>query len=247
MQTSSLRPFALAALLCTGTAHADVPYVATSAFTLQGYDHYPDSVVNVLSDTGRSITLGLPTFAADISTGSADSFRGPDDSEAVVSYALALYEIRPKAGYRITGFKLSATAQGMLVAAAGDWPGFAYNYVWLDYDIYHFDGDKGSTQVSDLQGEQQVALASRPLALDTQFSVALGGYTMLGAYGGYVYDPLGGEPTRTQSLADMNLRDVTLTFTVSAVPEPQAWLSLLGGLGIVGALAMRTRRTAPIC
>lgn len=247
MSPSILRPFALAALLCASAAQAAVPYVETRAFTLQGSESYPDSVVDVLSDNGHSITLGLPTFGTEISAGRADSLQHPDSSAVVTGFSQAQYTIRPTAGYRITGVKFGGIAQGTRLVGAGDWAGTSINYLWLDYDIWHWDGDKGNVQVSDLNGEQQVTLASRPLALDTQFSIYLSGYTNLFASGGYVYDPLGGEPTRTQSLADMDLRDVTLTFTVSAVPEPRTWLLLLGGLGIVGALAARRQPTMPIC
>lgn len=247
MSPSVLRPFALAALLCAGAAQAAVPYVETSAFTLQGYENYPDSVVNVLADTGRSITLALPTFGAELSTGRADSTQGPGDPATGQAYTQAMYDIRPGAGYRITGVTLSGLAQGTLQAGGGDAPGFALNYLHMEYDIWGRDGAKGGTEIVDLDGTRQLAVTSGALALESPFAINLGGYTNLSAMAGYLFDPVSGDVTRTPSLATIGLRDVTLTFTVSAVPEPQTWLLLLGGLGIVGALAARKRRDTPIC
>lgn len=247
MQSISFRPLALAALLCTGAAQGAVPYVTTHAFTLQGYENYPDSIVDVVSDTASSITLALPTFGAELSTGRADSTQGPGDPAVGQAATQAMYDIRPTAGYRITGLTLSGLVQGAVQAGGGDAPGFALNYLRMESGVWGWNGDMRFAEVSDLDGTRQLAVSSAALALESPFSIYLSGYTNLVAMGGYLFDPVSGDMTRTPSLAAIGLRDVTLTFTVSAVPEPQTWLLLLGGLGIVGALAARTRQRAPIC
>lgn len=240
MQSFFIRPLALAALLCAGAAHAAVPYVTTSAFTLQGYENYPDSVVNLLADTGRSITLGLPTFAAELSTGRADSVQGPGDPATGQAFTQARYGIGLRDNYRITGVTLSGIVQGTLQTGGGDAPGFALNYLHMDYDIW--GGDSGSGEIVNLDGTRTLELRSGSLALDRSFDLLLSGYTNLGAMGGYLFDPVSGATIRTQSLAAIGLRDVTLTFTVAAIPEPQTWLLMLSGLTAVGAAALRSRK-----
>lgn len=244
MPTLFFRPLALAALLCAGAAQAALPHVETSAFTLQGHEDTPDSVVDLVSDTAQAITLALPTFAAELSAGRADSFQSANGSATVAAPSFALYDIRLNPGYRITGVRFNATVSGSLVPGSGDWPGSAYNYLQLDYAVWHWNGDQGSVMSSDFQDAHQMTLASRPLSLDTSFSVWLNGYAGMVANSGYLYDPLGGEPTLTQSLASVAVRDATLTFTVAPVPEPQVWLMLLSGLVGVSAAAWRSRQRA---
>lgn len=235
------RPLFLAALLYAGAAHAGAPYLETSAFTLQGHDGYPDSVVTVLSDTAQAITLSLPTMA-ELSTAVADSADSPGGSTNVSVSPALLYDITPRAGYRITGFNLAATVQGTLVAGDGAVPGFAFNYITLGYQVQHPQGAEGGVLSSNFQQEHQLTLGAPLQWLDTPFGFHLSSYVNLVANGGLVPDPDGGEPSWSQSIAGITMRDVTLTFAVSPVPEPHTWPMLLSGLAAVGAAALRARK-----
>ncbi|AVR96650.1 hypothetical protein C9I28_13820 [Pseudoduganella armeniaca] len=153
-----------------------------------------------------------------------------------------LYDITPRAGYRITGFSLAATVQGTLVAGGGDAPGFAFNYITLSYQVQHPHGAEGGVLSSNFQQEHQMTLGAPLQWLDTPSGFHLSSYVNLVANGGFVPDPAGGEPSWSQSIAGVTMRDVTLTFTVSPVPEPQTWLMLLSGLAAVSAAALRSRK-----
>lgn len=241
MPRSVLRSLTLAALLYGGAAHAAAPYLETSAFTLQGHEGYPDSVVTVLSDTAQAITLSLPTLAQ-LSTATADSLQGEDGVAHVSVWPELLYDIKPRAGYRITGFDLAATVQGELSPGDGDRPGFAFNYVALSYEVRHVHGAQGGVFSSNFQTEHQLTLTAPLQGLDSDFGFYLGSYVNLVANSGVSPDPLTGDPVWTQSLAAVTMRDVTLTFTVSPVPEPQTWLLMLGGLAAIGAAARPRER-----
>jgi hypothetical protein len=241
MHRSLVRPLTFAALLYAGAVHAAAPYVETTAFTLRGREGYPDSVVNVLSDTAQAITLSLPTMA-ELSTAVADSADSPGGSTNVSVSPALLYDITPRDGYRVTGFNLAATVQGTLVAGGGEVPGFAFNYITLNYQVQHPHGADGGVLSSNFQQEHQMTLGAPLQWLDTPFGFHLSSYVNLVANGGVVPDPDGGEPSWSQSIAGVTMRDVTLTFTVSPVPEPQTWTLLLLGLGALGATATRSRK-----
>ncbi|WEF34830.1 PEP-CTERM sorting domain-containing protein [Pseudoduganella chitinolytica] len=243
MHRSLVRPLTLVALLYAGAAHAAAPYVETSAFTLQGHEGYPDSVVNVLSDTAQSVTLSLPTMA-ELSTAEADSTHSPGGGTTVTVSPALLYDITPREGYRITGFNLVATVQGTLLAGGGPVPGSAFNYITLSYEVRHPRGAEGGVLSSNFQDEHQMTLGSPLQWLDTPFGFHLSSYVNLVANGGYFPDPDNGEPSWSTSIAGVTMRDVTLTFTVSPVPEPQTWLLMLSGLTAVGAAALRSRKRA---
>ena len=55
-------------------------------------------------------------------------------------------------------------------------------------------------------------------------------------------------PVPSYYSASMSVTDVVLTFQmvpVAAVPEPSAWVMLVGGLGVAGFAARRARKSAP--
>lgn len=101
----------------------------------------------------------------------------------------------------------------------------------------------GPAYIRNFTGYTDLTVEGANLPLTDPFALRLDAYVNNYAESALCYDPTSGNICRNGSSADIGLGDVTLTFSVAAVPEPGTWAMLVAGLGAL-ALTSRRRRSA---
>lgn len=149
--------------------------------------------------------------------------------------------IAVNAGYRVTGITLQATLNGALTEGQGDTPGLAENFLRMSFGVG--PATHGPAYVRNFTGYTDLTVEGANLSLTDPFALRLDAYVNNYAESALYYDPTSGNIYWNGSSADIGLGDVTLTFSVAAVPEPGTWAMLVAGLGAL-ALTGRRRRSA---
>jgi len=213
------------------TTHFDVA-------TLSAHDRVD---LSVLSDTGSTASLSMAGLipAADFNVMGdyySPTFRGWFNTASLQ------FDVRD--GYRITALTIDAKVTGALYvtpppAGLEDFERpFAKNSFYASWTV------NGSPTVyrvggSDIDGrllysstvEQSIAGQS-VLRFSTSADAGALSYERYVCTDHCWYD-------RYPAFAEMHVSDVVMTVQIAAVPEPATWMLLLGGLGVVGAVARR--------
>lgn len=151
----------------------------------------------------------------------------------------SILRIEANAGYRVTGVGLVFTAFGELTPGqvTGFPPGFVSNDAALFMGVWTASEYRSfGTQFSDFQAEQTGEFDGAGLDLPRVTDLAFNAWLEAQAFG------VDGGGELAPSLASAGLRDVVLRVDVAPIPEPATYAMLLGGLGMLGAARMRSRR-----
>ncbi|QBQ39344.1 PEP-CTERM sorting domain-containing protein [Pseudoduganella plicata] len=217
--------------------------VTTTNFDVATLSAHDRVDLAVLSDTGSTASLSMAGLIP------AADFRVMGDYYSPTFkgwFNTASLQFDVRDGYRITALTIDAKVTGALYVTpppAGleqfERP-FAKNSFYASWTV---DGNPAIYRVggSDIDGSQPYSstvdqlIAGRSVL---QFSTSADAGAL--SYERYVctdhcwYD-------RYPAFAAMQVSDVVMTLQIAAVPEPTMWMLLLGGLGLVGAVARRRK------
>lgn len=233
MQATLFRTAFAAALLCAGAAHAAT--IDTHAFTLDSADGGPSADIVLLGASAGRVTFSLEGMMRDMHS-SVDSTGVP--SASADSPVQAGYGIGVKQGYRITGLTITGTFSGLLAPADG---GAAGNDIGLSFVAWppgQLPLWSNYARAVDLDGERAFSVTLGAAALEGEFLLGLLGSATTSADSALFQDDAGNDSWLGSS-AHVRAGNLVLTVDVAAVPEPQAWLMLLGGMGALGAWRRR--------
>lgn len=232
MQATLFRSVLTAALFCAGAAQAAT--IDTHAFTLDSAGEGADDLV-LLGASANRVTFSLEGMMRDLHS-SVDSTGVPSASSD--SPALAGYDIGVKQGYRITGLTISGTFSGRLAPADG---GAAGNDIGLSFVAWppgQLPLWSSYARAVDLDGDRAFSVSLGPTALQGEFLLGLLGSATTSADSALFHDA-DGNVSWLGSSAQVRAGNLVLMVDVAAVPEPQTWLMLLGGMGALGAWRRR--------
>jgi hypothetical protein len=243
MQLLSRALCAAAILACAGSAQAFDPLIETTGFTLGTNASEPIPGIALVGETTYSATFSLYGITEGFPL-SVDSAYKPYASDYL--FWQNDYEIGVKAGYKITGITLTGSFYGALAPAQWTMPGDAGNDLGFGFNVYHTEHPLESNwaQATDLNGRKDFALTLGKTALEGEFTVSFNGRNEVTAESVWYLDELTSEQYWLGSAASAGLGQLTMTVNIAAVPEPQAWAMLLGGLALAGAVARRRRQDA---
>lgn len=227
------RVLCAAILLNAAAAQAYEPVYESQGFTLGRSEFDPAVPISVSSDTGNAVSFSLWGMEEGLFS-STDSSHQPWSND--YKTLQAAYGITVKDGYRITGITVTGTFHGSLDPAEWTMPGDANNHLrfGLHAGVLPF-----STSESDVDGQQAFMLGTGAVALDGEFGLWLDGSSESSAASVWYYDEMYNEEYWLGSQATAGMRDLTMTVTVAAVPEPGTYAMLVAGLGLLGAVARR--------
>lgn len=230
----ALAGLVLGALLCSpllcSPAFADTS-IDTPAFTITYIDGpVPEDWSITQVDRFPGIySFSLDTLNARLAGIEARDLTGAGSFAETSSWSTFRLDIDP--GYRVSRISLTGIAFGEL--AAGQLPDFPPGTVHNLANAFltvERTMTWGSLH-SDFQAENVIELESPPLALAGMAEVGVSGTLLAQAWG------VEGGGAFAESMASASLRNLELHVEVSPIPEPQAALMLLAGLGVVGAFA----------
>lgn len=234
-------------LACAGLAQATT-HLETTALTLDNVSvGYMDDAV-LLSDVNHVATFGLSDLQRTVNW-SVGGTGSNDDGD----YGFSAYHIGLRSGYKVTRVEFSGTIVGELMPAAGgestDWyrssPGEAHNGSVLSLatgdDVWSGAHGHQETQVVDVNGSQAFSLLGNTGPLEHDFVASIGASVHVSSEPGMWYRINDEAPiVYTDSSAALHMENGQLRITYAAVvPEPGAYVMLLAGLAMVGALARR--------
>ncbi|WP_193615809.1 FxDxF family PEP-CTERM protein [Massilia sp. YMA4] len=243
MQLLSRALCAAAILAATGSAQAFEPLIETTGFTLGTNASEPVPGIALIGETANSASFSLYGITEGFPL-SVDSAYKPFASD--YRFWQNEYEIGVKAGYKITGITLTGSFYGALAPAQWTMPGDAGNDLGFGFGTYHTEHPLESNWATakDLNGRKDFSLTLGKTALEGEFTVSFNGRNEVTAESVWYLDELSNEQYWLGSSASAGLGQLTMTVNIAAVPEPQTWAMLLGGLALAGAVARRRRQDA---
>ncbi|WP_256077447.1 PEP-CTERM sorting domain-containing protein [Massilia sp. YIM B04103] len=223
-----------------GTAFAQD--INAQAFTLSNAGGWWGDNIKLLSDTNgiTTISMGYGPCCSDV----IDA--GPGRSNG--DNALQNFNVNTRAGYRVTGFSVSAKLIGSLSVGEHDGErGEATNRGGFEFTAYQ----NGTTlltrrwEQAQLQGTE-THLVSGQAVLPSSFSLDILAWQSAYAQGALYYtcNPASCSEHWATSSASLKVTDLVLTVQTAPVPEPETYAMLLGGLAITAFVARRRQRKA---
>lgn len=234
MQATLIRTAFAAALLCSGAAQAGT--IDTHAFTLDSAGDGPAADIALIGDDANRATFSLDGLMRDMHS-SVDSAGVP--SASADSPVQAGYGIGVKSGYRITGLTISGTFSGSLAPADGGAAGNDIGLSFLAWPPGQVPLWSNYAHAVDLDGERAFSVTLGAQALRGEFLLGVLGSATASADSALFHDDATGTDSWLGSAAQVRVGNLVLTVDVAPVPEPQAWLMLLGGMGALGAWRRR--------
>lgn len=234
--------FVLGAAGAFSPVQAAVPVIDTAGFTLGAVDELPFAGIDLVSELPGYATFSL-WGVGQAAHASADSGGYPEIT--TINHWQSGYGLAVKEGYRITGITLTGEFYGAMRPAQYSTPGAARSDTGMVVTVDR-PGEPPITDVrytEALDGRQAFRLDMAPEPLSGELTLSLQGYTIAWASSAW-YEENAGEGLWLGSYADAGIANLKMTVAVSPVPEPQAYLMLLGGLGIAAAFARGRRRPA---
>ncbi|GGY42521.1 PEP-CTERM sorting domain-containing protein [Pseudoduganella albidiflava] len=232
--------FLLGAVGAFAPVHAAVPVIDTAGFSLSGVDELPYLGIDLVSDLPGYATFSL-WGVGQAAHASADSRGFPEIT--TINHWQSGYGITVKDGYRITGITLTGEFYAAQRPAQYSTPGAANSDTGMVVTVER-PGELPATEAQyteGLDGRKAFRYDLAPAGLTGDMTLSLQGYTIAWAQSAwYQEDPAAG--FWLGSYADAGIANLRMMVAVSPVPEPQACLMLLGGLGVVAAVARRRRR-----
>lgn len=217
--------------------------VTTTNFDIATFDELEAIDMQVLSDTGSTVSLAINGLIPGANFEASSNSYGLDSQGSFNSASLR-FNVRD--GYRITALTFAARVTGTLdvtppptEVSEFERP-YAKNWFTVSWAV------NGSPTVyriggSDVDGSQPFA---RTVAQSIAGQTVLDFSTIAGAEArGYVSTSCTDHCWETPypAFAALQISDVVMTAQIAAVPEPTTWMLLLGGLGVVGAVARRRK------
>jgi hypothetical protein len=229
----ALAGLALGVLLCIPVRAATS--IDTAAFTITYID---GPVPEDWSITQVDVFPGMYSFSLDTLnrylTVEARDLSGAGSYADAFSWSALRLDIA--AGYRVTRLTLTGIADGELaLGQLPDFPpGIAHNVANAHLTVGA--SSTWSSLNSDFQAENVIDLPTAPLDLAGTANVSVSGILVAQAWG------VEGGGAFAESAARASLRDLVLHVEVSPVPEPATYAMLLGGFGLLGAVARRYKK-----
>lgn len=243
MQLLSRAVCAAAICLSAASAQAFEPLIETTGFTLGTNASSPIPGIALLGQTATSATFSLYGITEGFPL-SVDSSHKQYASDYL--FWQNEYDIGVKAGYKITGITVTGSFHGALAPAEWTMPGVAGNELGFGFGTYHTEHPLESNWATakDLDGRKDFSLTLGTTALAGEFTVSFQGRNEVTAESVWYLDEWSNEQYWLGSSASAGLGELTMTVNIAAVPEPQTWAMLLGGLALAGAMARRQRQAS---
>ncbi|WP_255755538.1 PEP-CTERM sorting domain-containing protein [Massilia sp. erpn] len=233
----------LAAVLTCSASGVFAQDINAKAFSLSNAGGWWNGNIQLVSDANGKTVISMGDGPCCSETGEV----GPAFSTGDNGWQY--YNVNTHAGYRITGFTISAKLNGSLFAGEYEGSrGVAENSGGFEFTAYQ----GGSTLLTrrwtqmQLQGVETHQVSGQA-NLPSSFSLDVGAWQAARAEGVSFpycspfdcYDRWG-----AYSSASLKVSDLTLTVHTAPVPEPETYAMLLGGLALTGFLARRRQRKA---